>query len=162
MQFTFNLRTPSIVSKYWWNKSNLNQGRLTDALLLRTTIQWFPLLLSLFLLWLAILSSTSEIQIVSRGKHWIMVDGKGASVSRPWFKLDFCGDNWWCPYNDLRWCCVIWMCFQTCPSKLLSVKNPSLWSPLAYLARADVVYDNVSVQSQKPPFKVVIEWWKWF
>ena len=32
------------------------------------------------------------------------------------------------------------MCFQTCPSKLLSVKNPSLWSPLAYLARTDVGY----------------------
>ena len=23
--------------------------------------------------------------------------GKGASVNRPWFKLDFSGDNWWCP-----------------------------------------------------------------
>ena len=32
------------------------------------------------------------------------------------------------------------MCFKTCPSKLLSVKNPSLWSPLAYLACADVAY----------------------
>ena len=103
MQFTFNLRTPSIVSKYWWNKSNLNQGRLTDALLLRTTIQWFPLLLSLFLLWLAILSSTSEIQIVSRGNHWIMAEGMGASASCPWSKLEFCGDDWWCTYSDLRY-----------------------------------------------------------
>ena len=38
--------------------------------------------------------------IVSRGNHWIkmlMVHGSSASVSRPWFKLDFSGDNWWCP-----------------------------------------------------------------
>ena len=28
-------------------------------------------------------------QIVSRGNHRIMVCGKGASVSRPWFKLDY-------------------------------------------------------------------------
>ena len=38
-------------------------------------------------------------QIVSRGNHRItvlMVRGSGASVSRPWIKLDFFGDNWWC------------------------------------------------------------------
>ena len=29
-------------------------------------------------------------QIVSRGHHWIMVHGEGASVSGPWFKLDYC------------------------------------------------------------------------
>ena len=33
-------------------------------------------------------------QIVSRGNYWIMVRGKGASVSRPWFKLDFFINIW--------------------------------------------------------------------
>ena len=35
-------------------------------------------------------------QIVSRGNHRIMVRNKGASVSRPWFRLDFLvsGDDW--------------------------------------------------------------------
>ena len=28
-------------------------------------------------------------QIVSRGNHWIIVRGKGASASRPRFKLDY-------------------------------------------------------------------------
>ena len=37
-----------------------------------------------------------------------MVRGKGASVSRPWFKLDFSGDNWWCPLlNILIWIAIL-------------------------------------------------------
>ena len=47
-------------------------------------------------------------QIVSRGNHRIMVRGKGTSVSRPWFKLDFSGDNWWCPLlNILIWIAIL-------------------------------------------------------
>ena len=47
--------------------------------------------------WLAILVSTNE---KSGSLKRIMVRGKGAWVSRPWFKLDFSGDNWWCPWQN--------------------------------------------------------------
>ena len=108
MQFTFNLRTPSIVSKYWWNKSNLNQGRLTDTPLPRTKTQWFPLETIWFLIGWQYYRQPMRNQIVSRGNHRIMVRGKGTSVSRPWFKLDFSGDNWWCPLlNILIWIAIL-------------------------------------------------------
>ena len=42
-------------------------------------------------------------QIVSKGNHWITLRGKGRISQSSLIKLDFAGDNCWCPCQE-RWC----------------------------------------------------------
>ena len=54
--------------------------------------------LAILLIMVGLQTKPVRNQIVSRKIHWNMVRVKGPTVSRPWLKFDFFGDNWWYPW----------------------------------------------------------------